>query len=70
MVDWRARISSDPAVCHGEPCVRGTRVMVSVIFDTLADGDTPDAVAAGYRITPADVEAALRFAAEFNRSDA
>lgn len=38
MEDWRARISIDPAVCFGKPCVRGTRIWVSLILDLLAGG--------------------------------
>ena len=30
---WRARVSIDAAVCHGKPCIRGTRIMVSLILD-------------------------------------
>jgi uncharacterized protein DUF433 len=38
MSDWRERITITPAVCHGKACIRGTRVMVSVILDNLAAG--------------------------------
>ena len=37
-MDWKERISVDPTICHGKACVKGTRVMVSVILDALADG--------------------------------
>ena len=37
-VDWRDYISFDPQVCHGKACIKGTRVMVSVILDNLAAG--------------------------------
>ena len=38
MLDWQERISIHPLVCHGKACIRGTRVMVSVILDKLAAG--------------------------------
>jgi uncharacterized protein (DUF433 family) len=36
MAGWQERITINPAVCHGKACIRGTRVMVSVILDNLA----------------------------------
>ena len=36
-VDWRDYISSDPMICHGKAFITGTRVMVTVILDNLAD---------------------------------
>ena len=39
---WRDRITVDPLVCHGKACIKGTRVMVSVILDNLADGVSRD----------------------------
>lgn len=33
-------ISSDPAICHGQACVKGTRIPVSVVLGALADGMT------------------------------
>ena len=38
MEEWQERISVNPAICHGKACIRGTRVMVSVILDNLAAG--------------------------------
>ena len=35
---WRERISVDPLVCHGKASIKGTRIMVSVILDNLAEG--------------------------------
>ena len=40
-MDWRDRISIDPAIHHGKPCIKGTRVPVSVIVGTIAEGHTP-----------------------------
>ena len=63
--DWQARISVDPAVCHGQACVAGTRVLVTVVLDGLAEGLTPQQVVQEYpTITLADVGACLAYAAE------
>ena len=69
-MNWRERISADPAVCHGKACIKGTRVMVSVVLDNIADGLTPDAVAQAYHVAPDDVHAALLYAAELAKESA
>lgn len=66
-MDWKSRIAIDPKVCHGKPCIRGTRVMVSVILDNLAAGEAVDAIARGYHVEAEDVQAALMYAAELAR---
>lgn len=66
-MDWRERISVDPQVCHGKACIRGTRVLVSVILDNLAAGDTAEAIARDYHVAPDDVQAALLYAGELAR---
>jgi uncharacterized protein (DUF433 family) len=63
-VSWRERITVDPAVCHGKACIKGTRVMVSVILDKLAAGETAEEIMQGYHLQREDIEAALRYAAE------
>lgn len=69
--DWRKRITIDPNVHHGDPCITGTRVPVSVIVGSVADGDDCDRIIASYpQLTKQDVQAALYFAAEaVNRFD-
>jgi uncharacterized protein (DUF433 family) len=63
--NWRARISVDPAVHHGDPVITGTRVSVGVIVGSLADGDSIETILQSYpQLTRADVSAALHFAAE------
>lgn len=62
-MDWRDRISVDPMVCHGKACIKGTRVMVSVILDNVADGESAEDIARAYRIEVADVRACLGYAA-------
>ena len=64
MMSWQERIAVDPQVCHGKACVRGTRVMVSVVLDNLAAGETPADIAEGYHLTAEDVQAAIAYAAE------
>ena len=59
---------SDPAVCHGQACIRGTRVPVSAVLDNLAAGLTPKEVVASYpSLTPDDVLAAVAYGAELAR---
>jgi len=68
MQNWRHRISVNPAVCHGKACIRGTRVMVSVIIDNIAAGVDRAEVLRGYpSITNEDIDAALAYAAELTR---
>ena len=47
-MDWQKHISVDPQVCHGKACIRGTRVMVSVVLDNLAAGLSVDEVLQSY----------------------
>ena len=63
-MNWQDRIVADPGVCHGKACIRGTRVMFSVVLDNLAAGETPEATAAAYRLQREDVQAAVAYAAE------
>jgi uncharacterized protein (DUF433 family) len=65
---WRDRITVDPGVCHGKACVRGTRVMVSVILDNLAAGLSQKEILHSYpALRPEDINAALAYAAELAR---
>lgn len=41
-------ISIDPKVCHGQPCIRGTRVLVTVVLDALAAGHSPADIVGHY----------------------
>jgi uncharacterized protein (DUF433 family) len=63
-MNWRDRITIDPAVCHGKACIKGTRVMVSVVLDNLGAGETPEQIAAAYRLASEDIQAVLLYAAE------
>ena len=67
-MNWRERISADPLVCHGKACVKGTRIMVSVILDNLAEGESEDEIIKSYpSLTPDDIKAAISYAAELSR---
>ncbi len=58
----------DPLVCHGKACIKGTRLMVSVILDDLADGVSCDEILASYpSLVDADIDAAVQYAAELAR---
>ena len=57
-------ISIDPAVCHGKPVIRGTRVLVSLILSALAGEDSREMIAEDYEITQEQISAALQFASE------
>jgi uncharacterized protein (DUF433 family) len=62
------RISIDPQVCFGKPCIKGTRIWVSLILDFLASGETEAEILAAYpQLQPADIRAALAYAAEIAR---
>ncbi len=64
MSRWQERITTNAQVCHGKPCIRGTRIMVSVILDNLADGLTAEEIVREYPpLAVEDVRAALAYAA-------
>ena len=68
MNNWREFITADPEVCHGKPCIKGTRVMVSVVLDNLAVGVTLDALLKSYpALTREAVQAAIAYAADLAR---
>lgn len=58
------RISIDPSVCHGQACIKGTRVPVHQIVVMLANGDTFESLLNAYpNITREDIRACLEYAA-------
>ena len=68
MRDWKERISIDPNVCHGKPCIRATRIWDSLIVDNLAFGSTEQEILEAYpSLTKEDIKAALAYAAEMAR---
>lgn len=67
-MSWQDHIAVDPQVCHGKACIKGTRVMVSVILDNLAAGLSREEILASYpSLASEDIEAALAYAAELAR---
>jgi uncharacterized protein (DUF433 family) len=64
-MNWRKRIVVDPQIHHGKPCIKGTRVPVSVIVGSIAEGHTPERIIESWPLlTAEDIKAALKFAAE------
>jgi uncharacterized protein (DUF433 family) len=62
------RISIDPNVCFGKPCIKGTRIWVSLILDFLASGETAEDILASYpQLTAEDIRAAIAYGAEIAR---
>ena len=59
------RIGVDPNICHGQPCIRGTRIMVYLLLELLESGLTPEEIIRDYypQLTKQDIEACLHYAA-------
>ena len=67
-LNWREYITVNPNVCHGKACIKGTRIMVSVVLDNLAAGVTVDEILRSYpSLTREAVQAAIAYAAELAR---
>lgn len=67
-MQWHEYITVDPNVCHGRACIKGTRIMVSVVLDNLAAGLTPDEILQSYpSLTLEAVRAAIAYAAQLGR---
>jgi uncharacterized protein (DUF433 family) len=63
--NWQERIKVDPAIHHGDACIAGTRVPVSVIVGSVAEGDSWEHILASYpQLKREDIQAALLYAAE------
>jgi uncharacterized protein (DUF433 family) len=62
------RISADPNICFGKPCVKGTRIWVSLILDFMANGMSPKEILAEYpQLSEDDIKACLAYGAEMSR---
>ncbi len=62
------RIVIDPAICGGRPCIRGTRIWVSLVLDLLATGMSEEEIRLEYPgLTHEDVLAAIAYGAEASR---
>ena len=67
-MDWREHIVVDPQVCHGQACIRGTRIMASVVLDNLAAALSVDDILRSYpSLTREAVQASVGYAAELAR---
>jgi uncharacterized protein (DUF433 family) len=65
MIEWREHLTSDPKVCGGQLCAKGTRVLLTNILDSLAEGATRNEILRTYpTLRSQHVEAALAYAAE------
>jgi uncharacterized protein (DUF433 family) len=69
MQDLLDRISVDPTVCHGQPCIKGTRIMVYLVLELLESGLTPERIIKEYypQVSKQDVDACLHYAASLIR---
>jgi len=67
-MNWRDYISTDPNICHGQACIKGTRIPVSVVLDNLAAGLASDELIMSYpALTSEAIGAATAYAAELAR---
>jgi len=63
-----ARISINPNICFGKPCIKGTRIWVSLILDFLASGMSEEEILNEYpHLTVLDIQACLAYGAEMSR---
>jgi len=69
-MDWQRHITVDPNVCHGQACVTGTRIPVSVVLDNLAAGVPEAEIIQSYpRLTPEAIQACIAYAADLAREE-
>ncbi|MEA1964565.1 MAG: DUF433 domain-containing protein [Candidatus Aerophobetes bacterium] len=59
------RISSNPDICHGKPCIKGTRIPVYIIISLVGEGISIEEIINDYpSLTPEDIKAAIQYAAK------
>ena len=64
------RVTVDPKVCGGKPCIRGTRIYIAIILDALAEGLSPQEIIDHYpSLTLEDIRAAVAYAGELAREN-
>lgn len=69
-MNYQDRIVRDPQICGGQPVFKGTRVLLRAVLAGLAAGETAESILAGYpSLQPADVQAAIAFAAASAEED-
>ena len=67
-MNWRDHITVDPKVCHGSACIKGTRIMVSVVLDNLAAGLSKEEILKSYpSLSKEAVQAAIAYAADLTK---
>lgn len=70
MVDWRQYLVSNSEICHGQLCASGTRVFVTNILDSLAEGATHEEILLSYpSLRGEHIDAAVAYAAELVREE-
>ncbi len=70
MVDWRRYLTSDPDICDGQQCATGTRVPVTVVLDSLAEGASREEILGSYpSLRSEHIDAAIAYAAELAREE-
>ncbi len=67
-MNWHSFITTDPSICHGKACVKGTRIMVSVVLDNLSGGSSVEEIVASYPSLNRDaIQACIAYAADLAR---
>ena len=67
-MNWQEYVTVDPAICHGQACIKGTRIMVSVVLDNLASGLTSGEILRSYpSLSQEAIQATIAYAAELAR---
>lgn len=67
---WRNHVTVDPKICHGQACVTGTRIPVSVVLDNLAAGVSEPEILASYpRLSHEAIHACIAYAADLAREE-
>jgi len=70
-MSWEDRITSDPLICSGKPCLKGTRIPVHIILDLLAAGETNTGIKKAYPdVAEEDVQACIGYAAMLAEEEA
>jgi len=64
-IDFTEKISSNPDICHGKPCIKGTRIPVYLIVSLVAHGEDIQSIIQNYpSITRNDITASMKYAAK------
>ena len=70
MLNWRQFLESNPKICHGALCAKGTRVLVTNILDSMAEGASRDEILKSYpSLSGEHIDAAVAYAAELAREE-